>query len=405
MNKVSSIKDFFPILKKNDKEIIYFDNAATALCPKRVIERMNDYYFKENANVHRGVHYLSQKASQSYESIREKTRAFIQAKLEQEIIFTSGTTESINLVASSFGSTFKENDEIILSYMEHHSNIVPWQILREKIGFKIKIIKMNEKDELDLNHFEELLSSKTKLVSITYCSNSLGTINSVEQIIQLTKEKTQAKVLLDGAQAVCHFPVNVQELDVDFFAFSAHKVYGPTGVGILYGKKELLEEMLPYRGGGDMILNVTFEKTIYNKIPYKFEAGTPNIAGVIGWGEAIDFVNEIGWDFILQQEEKLLNYAKKVLKKLSDFKIVGEAERKVPIFSFLLKDIHAHDIGTLLDDHNIAVRTGHHCNQPLMRHYKIPATSRISLAFYNCEREIDELVLAIKSIQERFYEC
>lgn len=383
------------------KPLIYFDSAATAQKPQVVIDALSHFYENEYGTVHRALYALSQKSTQAYQEAREKVRLFINAAKREEIIFTRGTTDSINLVASSFGKRFIEpGDEIIISEMEHHSNIVPWQFLCEERKAILKVIKVNDNGELDLDHFKSLLSPQTKLVSITHMSNALGTINPVKQIIAMA-HNVGAKVMLDGAQAASHFPVDVQELDVDFYAFSGHKAYGPTGVGVLYGKEELLNAMPPYQGGGDMIEEVTFEKTTYNQLPLKFEAGTPMIAQVIGLGIALDYLSAFGMDKIHLLEKELLLYATLQLKTIPNLQIIGTAKEKGAIISFVIQGIHPLDLGVLLDMQGIAVRTGHHCAQPLMKRFGIPGTVRVSFALYNKKEEIDTFVSSLRHIIEK----
>ncbi len=395
---IEQVRADFPILSRevNGRSLVYFDNAATSQKPRYVLNAIEDYYKKINANVHRGVHHLSQRATDEYEEAREAVKRFINAKSIKEINFTKGTTESINLVAHSFGRKFiGKGDEIIISTLEHHSNIVPWQILCEEVGATLKIIPVNEKGEIDIDAYENLLSEKTKLVSIVYISNSLGTINPVNAIIEKAHE-VGAKVLLDGAQAIPHQAVNVQALDCDFLAFSSHKMCGPTGMGILYGKENILEEMLPYQAGGEMIKEVTFEKTTYNALPFKFEAGTPNIAGGIALMAAIEYLEKVGWEFIENQEQMLLDYATQQLSNIEGLRIVGTAENKASVVSFLLGDHHPYDVGVILDQLGIAVRTGHHCCQPLMKRLGIEGTCRASFTFYNTKEEIDALVKGVE---------
>jgi len=394
---IEKIRQDFPILKQkvNGKPLIYLDNGATSQKPQVVIDAISKYYTHENSNIHRGVHYLSQKATQNYEDSREIVRNHINAEKLSEVIFTKGTTDGINLVASSFGKKFiKEGDEIIITAMEHHSNIVPWHMLCEEKKAKLRIIPFNDKGELLLEELDQLLNEKTKLISIVHVSNSLGTINPVKEIIAKAK-KFGAAVLLDGAQAVPHMKVDVQDLDCDFYVFSAHKVFGPTGVGILYGKEKWLEEMPPYQGGGDMIKTVTLEKTVYNDLPFKFEAGTPNIEGGIVLGTAINYLNTIGLEKICQYETELLAYATKKVLEVEDLKIIGTASKKAGVLSFLIGNLHPYDVGTLLDQLGIAVRTGHHCTQPVMEKFCIPGTARASFAFYNTFEEVDQLVEGI----------
>lgn len=401
---ITKIRKDFPNLEVqvHGKPLVYFDNAATTFKPKPVIEALNRYYSTGTANVHRGLHYLSEQATQMYEDARKKVQAFLNATESHEIIFTKGTTESINLVAQSFARTFlKTDDEVLITEMEHHSNIVPWQILCEQTGIKLKVAPITDAGELDLAAFEKLITSRTKLISVVYISNSLGTVNPVKEIIDMAHQKN-IPVLLDAAQAVNHKIVDVQKLDCDFLACSGHKLFGPTGIGILYGKTKHLEKMPPYQGGGDMISSVTFAKTIYNTLPYKFEAGTPNIAGVIGLGAAVDYIQSIGLGNLQKHEQDLVAYGHKALAALKNLKLLGTAAEKVPVFSFILPDVHAHDLGTLIDEEGVAVRTGHHCTQPVMEHFGISATTRASLAFYNTKDEIDVLVSAIQKAQEVF---
>lgn len=394
---IKNIREDFPILKKliHGKPLCYLDNAATSQKPQVVVDALNNFYLSQNANVHRGVHHLSEVSTKAFEDARIKIKEFINASSDKEIIFTRGTTEAINLVAYSYGrKNINEGDEIIISHMEHHSNIVPWQILCEEKKAKLKVIPVNENGEIIFEEYEKLITEKTKLVAIVYISNSLGTINPVEKIIQ-TAHKYSIPVLLDGAQAISHTKIDVQKLDCDFLAFSGHKFYGPMGIGILYGKEKLLDEMPPFLGGGDMIAKVTFEHTTYNELPYKFEAGTSNIAGAIGLGAAIDYVNKIGQFLISNHEQKLLHYATDLIKEIKGLRIIGTAKQKCSIISFVFDNIHPHDIGTFLDYEGIAIRTGHHCTQPLMHRYNIPATSRASFAMYNTVEEIDTFIQAL----------
>tara|TARA_B100001167_G_scaffold121923_1_gene75843 strand:- start:464 stop:1693 length:1230 start_codon:yes stop_codon:yes gene_type:complete len=393
---IASIREDFPILnsKVNGKQLIYFDNAATTQTPKVVIDSIVSYYSTLNANIHRGAHYLSQKATEAYEGARKKIQKHLNAKNSSEIIFTSGSTHSINLVANGFIGLLKSGDEIIVSHLEHHSNIVPWQMLCEKIGAIMKVIPMNQEGELIFSEYEKLLSNETKVVFVNHVSNALGTINPVKEIISKAHE-FGAAVLIDGAQALPHFEVDVKDLDVDFYVGSAHKFYGPTGVGILYGKEKWLEKLPPYQGGGEMIDEVTFEKTTYAKLPNKFEAGTPNISGVIASGIAIDYINNIGLKTILKYEDALLKYATEKLLEIDGIKIYGNTDNKTSVISFNLGNIHHYDIGSIIDNEGIAVRTGHHCAQPIMDYYKIPGTIRLSLSFYNTKEEIDSLISAI----------
>lgn len=394
---ISKIREDFPILsqKIGKNPLVYFDNGASSQKPKSVIEAIEHYYTTINANIHRGVHTLSQLATDAYEVSREKIRAHINANEASEVIFTSGTTDSINLVASTFTTLLKKGDEIIVSHMEHHSNIVPWQLLCERTGATLKVIPINQKGELILSEYEKLLSEKTKLVSVNHASNALGTLNPIEEIINKAHD-VGAAVLIDGAQAVAHLKPDVQKLGCDFYAFSAHKMCGPTGVGILYGKREWLEKLPPYKGGGEMIKHVTFEKTTYAEIPHKFEAGTPNIAGGIVFGTAIDYLNQIGFENIAQYEKELLDYATEKLLEIPNLTIYGTSEKKVSVISFNVNGIHPYDIGTIIDKMGIAVRTGHHCAQPIMEFYKIPGTVRASFSFYNTKEEIDLFIAALR---------
>lgn len=399
-----TIRNQFPVLQQevNGKPLVYLDNGASSQMPQPVIDRLNAYHSNEHANVHRGIHSLSQKATDAYEATREKVKDFINAGSLEEVIFTTGTTDSINLVAHSYGRTYlKEGDEIIVSQMEHHANIVPWQMIAEQTGAVLKVIPMDENGNLMMDAFHAILSEKTAIVAIIHVSNALGTINPVEEIIEAAHAKN-AVVLIDGAQSVPHTKVDVQALDADFYTFSAHKMCGPTGFGILYGKKELLNKIPPYRGGGDMIDKVTFEKTTYNDLPHKFEAGTPPIAAGIGLGAAIDFLNEIGMDNIAHREAELLEYATKKLSAIEGLRIVGQANQKASVISFLLDGIHPTDAGTIMDKEGIAVRTGHHCAQPVMDYYNIPGTLRASISFYNNEDDIDRLAEAIIYTKEFF---
>ena len=395
---INKIREDFPILKRevNGKPLVYFDNGATSQKPQVVIDAITNYYTNENSNIHRGIHTLSQEATNAYEEARKKVQQFVNAKYSHEIIFTKGTTDSINLVASSFGKKYlKKGDEIIVSTMEHHSNIVPWQMICEEKGAILKVIPINDKGELLLDEFKKLLSNKTKLVAITHVSNTLGTINPIKEII--TKAHSfNIPVLIDGAQAVPHTKVNVQELDCDFYAFSGHKMFGPTGVGILYGKEAILNDLPPYQGGGDMIKTVTFEKTTYNELPHKFEAGTPNIVGGIGLGVAIDYMNSIGISTIEAYEHELLAYATKQIKQIEGVRIIGEAKNKASVLSFLVDGTHPSDIGMIIDKLGVAIRTGHHCTEPLMNRLNVPGTARASFAFYNTFEEIDIFIAALK---------
>lgn len=395
---VQAIRKDFPILNRevNGRPLVYFDNAATSQTPKQVIDVIADYYSRYNANIHRGVHTLSQEATDAYERAREILRVHLNAKEASEIIFTSGTTHSINLVANGFQALLGPDDELMVSEMEHHSNIVPWQMLCEKTGSSLKVVPMNERGELDMEAFDKLLNSKTKLVFCNHVSNALGSINPIEEIIKKA-HAVGAAVLIDGAQAAPHFKADVQKLDVDFYTISAHKVCGPTGVGLLYGKREWLEKLPPYQGGGEMIAEVSFEKTTYAGLPHKFEAGTPNIAGGIAFGAALDYMNAIGFEQIAAYEHELLVYATEQLKQIEGLRIIGEAEKKASVISFNVGSIHPYDIGAILDKLGVAVRTGHHCAQPVMHHFQIPGTVRASFAFYNTKEEIDSLVEAVKT--------
>ena len=391
---VENIREMFPILsrKLNDKTLVYLDNAATSQKPQVVIDALSNYYSHYNANIHRGIHTLAEEATAAYESTRVTVKSFINAAFPEEIIFTRGATEGINLVAYTWGrKNIRAGDEIIISGMEHHSNIVPWQILCEERKSILKIIPVTDSGELDMEAYKNLLSSKTKLVSVVHVSNSLGTINPVKEIIDAA-HRVGAIVMIDGAQSTVHLDIDVQELNCDFFAFSGHKVYGPTGVGVLYGKKDLLQSMPPFMGGGEMIKEVAFEKTTYADLPYKYEAGTPNIADTVALKSALDFINETGKDAIRKHENDLLRYATSQLEALPGLTIIGTAEEKVSVVSFVIANIHPQDIGVLLDNQGIAVRTGHHCTQPLMARFGIPGTVRASFAMYNTKEEIDRLV-------------
>ena len=401
---VEKIRKDFPILKSlvHGKPLCYLDNAATTQKPKIVIDSLVEYYNLMNANVHRGVHHLSEVSTKAFEDARLKVKNFINASSEKEIIFTRGTTESINLVANSFAkSLFQDGDEIIITGMEHHSNIVPWQLIQPIKDIKLRTIKVDDNGELILDDFEEMFNERTKLVSIVYVSNSLGTINPVEKIISIA-HKHNVPVLLDGAQAIQHLNVDVQKLDCDFLAFSGHKIYGPTGIGVLYGKEKFLEEMPPFLGGGDMISKVTFDGTTYNELPYKFEAGTSNIADAIGLGTALDYVSGIGIDSISKHENEILEYATAKLLEIPGLRIIGKAKNKSSVISFVFENIHPHDVGTFLDFEGVAIRTGHHCTQPLMDRFCVPATSRASFALYNTKEEVDILVKSLKKIIEVF---
>ena len=401
---VEKVRKDFPILHQmvNGKPLIYLDNAATSQKPKNVIEAIETYYREYNSNIHRGVHTLSENATEIYESSRLKIKNFINANSTKEIVFVRGATEAINLVAQSLGrDSLNENDEIIITELEHHSNIVPWQLLSQQTGAKLKFIPINNKGELIEEEYKKLLNKKTRIVAVGHISNALGTINPIETIITMAHEY-DAKVLIDGAQAAPHTLIDVKKLDCDFYVFSGHKVFGPTGVGVLYGKKDLLEKMPPYQGGGDMIKMVSMKETQYNDLPYKFEAGTPNIAGVIGLGAAIDYVNKIGLENISQYENELLDYANQQASEITGLKFIGTARQKASILSFTLDGIHPHDVGTILNSEGIAIRTGHHCAMPVMEYFKIPATSRASFTFYNTHEEIDALIKAIEKCKKVF---
>ena len=393
---VKNIRKDFPILKKqiNGKQLIYFDNAATSQTPTCVINSISDYYNNHNSNIHRGVHSLSEEATEAYEAAREKIQIHFNAKHKEEIIFTSGTTHSINIVSNGFLDLIGEEDEIIVSGLEHHSNIVPWQMMCKKTNSKLKVIPLDKNGELNLKEFKNLVSKKTKLVFLNHVSNALGIINPIEEIIQIS-HSYNALVLIDGAQSAAHFKIDLQKLNVDFFTASAHKLCGPTGVGFLYGKKELLEKIEPFMGGGEMISDVTFEKTTYAEIPHKFEAGTPNISGVIAFGVALDYMNSLGFENIRQYEDKLLKYATEKLKEIDGLIIYGDVKNKTSVISFNISGIHSYDIGSILDKYGVAVRTGQHCAQPIMDHFDIPGTVRVSLSFINTFEEIDILQEAI----------
>ncbi len=395
---VSKVREDFPILNRTvqGKPLVYLDNAATSQKPKQVISALSHYYENGNANIHRGIHTLSMEATEAHEDTRSIVKNFINAKNEREIIFTSGTTGSINLLASSFSRKYlHEGDEVILSVMEHHSNIVPWQIACEARGARLRVIPMNDRGELLLHEYEKMLSPVTKLVAVVHVSNTLGTVNPVRQIVEMAK-RVGAKTLLDGAQAIPHGQVNVRELDCDFYAFSGHKMLAPTGIGVLYGREELLRELPPWQGGGEMIERVTFEKTSYNELPHKFEAGTPNIAGVVGIKAAIRYMEQLGMENMARHENDLLEYATEEIKKLPEIRIIGEAEEKVGVLSFVAEGIHPSDLGSIMDKLGVVVRTGHHCTEPLMDRLGIPGTVRASFAFYNTFEEVDIFIAALK---------
>jgi cysteine desulfurase/selenocysteine lyase len=401
---VAQIRAEFPILTQtvNGKPLVYLDNAATSHKPQCVIDTINHFYAAHNSNVHRGVHYLSQLATRELEGARDIVKKFLNAASDKEVIFTKGTTDGINLVAQSYGRKFiKEGDEIIISAIEHHANIVPWQMLCEQTGAVLRVIPINDDGELLMEEYEKLLNPKTKFVSVNYVSNALGTINPVKRIIELAHAQ-DVPVLIDGAQSAPHLKVDVRELDCDFYAFSGHKVCGPTGIGILYGKQHLLEQMPPVQGGGDMIKVVTFEKTTYNDLPYKLEAGTPHIEGGIGLGRAIQYLESIGLDNIAAYEHELLEYATELIGGIPGVRIIGTAKEKASVLSFLINDIHPHDIGTILDQEGIAIRAGHHCAQPVMQRFNVPSTARASFAFYNTKEEVDALANAIHKVTEVF---
>ena len=401
---VESIREDFPVLKQtiHGKPLVYLDNAATAQKPYAVIEAIRKFHEVDCANIHRGVHELSQRSTAAYELTRAKMKRFLNARSKSELIFVRGTTEGINLVASSWGhKNVREGDEIIISAMEHHSNIVPWQMLCESTGATLRVIPINDRGELVMEAYEKLLNPRTKMVAVTHVSNALGTINPVAEIISMA-HRAGALALIDGAQAAPHLKVDMQALDADFYALSGHKMVGPTGIGILYGKSKLLNAMPPYQGGGDMIKTVTFEKTTYADLPYKFEAGTPNIAGGIGLGAAVDYLNRIGLDRIGAYEHELLVYGTQALEQIPGLRMIGTAREKAAVLSFVIEGIHPHDIGTVLDRMGIAVRTGHHCAQPVMDRFGVPATTRASLAFYNTTREIDALVAGLRKVKEVF---
>ncbi len=400
---IQQIRNDFPILSRKiyGKDLVYLDNGATTQKPRCVVEKIEEGYYNVNANIHRGVHFLSQAATEAHEEARKTVQRFINAKESSEIIFTRGTTEAINLVASSYGELLSAGDEIIVSVMEHHSNIVPWQLLETRKGIKLRVVPMNDKGELLLDEYQKLFTEKTKLVSVMHVSNVMGTINPVKEIIDFAHSKG-VPVLIDGAQAVPHLTVDVQALDADFYAFSAHKIYGPNGIGVLYGKSEWLNKIPPYQGGGEMIATVSFEKTTFNELPFKFEAGTPDYIGSTGLAAAIDYVSTIGMDKIAAWEDELLHYATEELLKIDGLRILGTANHKGAVISFLVGDIHPYDMGMLLDKLGIAVRTGHHCAQPLMKRLGVEGTVRASFSFYNTKEEVDVLVAAVKRVSLMF---
>ncbi|MFL2943945.1 MAG: aminotransferase class V-fold PLP-dependent enzyme [Candidatus Poseidoniales archaeon] len=398
------VKEEFPILSKeiNNKPLIYLDNASTTQKPACVIDEIQNYYESTNSNIHRGVHHLSQKATEEYEESRKKIQNFIGAESSKEIIFVRGATEAVNLVANSYVKPLlSEGDNIIISQMEHHANIVPWQIIAKQKKTEIRVIPINEKGELIISDLDNLIDKQTKFISLNHVSNSLGTVNPIEQLIQKAHHNN-IRIMIDGAQAVQHMKVNVNDLDVDFYCFSGHKMYGPTGIGVLYGKKEILDKMEPYQGGGDMIKSVTFEKTIYNEVPHIFEAGTPNIVGAIGLGKAIDFIEKTTLEKIEEHEMNLLNYATKKIGEIEGVKIIGTSNKKASVISFVMEGIHPHDIGTIMDNLGIAIRAGHHCTQPVMDFYDVPATARASFAIYNTEEDVDKLIEGIQKTKEVF---
>jgi cysteine desulfurase/selenocysteine lyase len=401
---VQKVRADFPILNQrvNGKPLVYLDNAATSQKPRAVIDAITRYYEMDNSNVHRGVHTLSQRATQEYESARETVRHFLNASRAREIVFVRGATEGINLIAQTYGRTHVQpGDEVLITAMEHHSNIVPWQMLCGEKHAKLRVAPINDNGELILDEFARLLGPRTKIVSIAHVSNALGTVNPLRQVIELAR-RHNAAVVVDGAQAVPHLAVDVQDLDCDFYVFSGHKMYGPTGIGVLYGKFDLLDAMPPYQGGGDMISSVTFEKTTYNKVPHKFEAGTPNVSGVIGLGAAIDYVNQLGLDAINAHEQDLLGYATVSVSAIPGVHLIGTAKEKAGVVSFVMEGIHPHDIGTILDQEGIAIRAGHHCAQPVMARFGIPATARASFGLYNTKQEVDALAMGIEKVREVF---
>ncbi len=404
MYDINKIRNDFPILSRTvyDRPLIYLDNAATTQKPRQVVDAITDEYYNVNANVHRGVHYLSQQATDLHEQAREKVRAFINAKSANEIVFTRGTTESLNLVASSFCEEFmQEGDEVIVSVMEHHSNIVPWQILAARKGISLRVIPMSDKGEILIDEYRRLFTEKTKIVSVTHVSNTLGTVNPVKELIHIAHEHN-VPIMIDGAQSVPHFKVDMQDLDCDFYAFSGHKMYGPTGIGVLYGKEDMLDRLPPYQGGGEMIESVSFEKTVFEHLPFKFEAGTPDYVATHGLATAIDYLNALGMDNITQHERELTAYAMEQMRTIDGIRIFGESENKDAVISFLVGNIHHLDMGILLDRLGIAVRTGHHCAQPLMIRLGIQGTVRASFALYNMKEEIDALVEGIKRVSKMF---
>ncbi len=401
---VARIREDFPALRQkvHGKPLVYFDNGATSQKPQCVIDAVTRYYSAENSNIHRGVHYLSERATAAYEGARDKIRRYINARSSKEIVFVRGTTEAINLVAQSYGRSFLQaGDEIIVSAMEHHSNIVPWQMLREQVGARLRVIPINHDGEIVMDEYRRLLNEKTKLVSVTHVSNALGTVVPVKEIIAVA-HRQNIPVLIDGAQAAPHLKIDVQDLGCDFYAFSGHKMFGPTGIGVLYGREALLEKMPPYQGGGDMISLVTFEKSHYNALPYKFEAGTPHIAGGIGLGAAIDYLDRLDWNQVSAHEHELLSYATEALAEFQPIRLIGTAKEKAGVISFVIDHVHAHDVGTILDQEGVAVRAGHHCAMPVMQRFGVPATTRASFAFYNTKEEIDVMMRALHRVLKVF---
>ncbi len=401
---VERIRQDFPILAThvNGKPLVYLDNAATSQTPKQVVQAIADYYNTSNSNVHRGVHRLSQVATDQYEMARKKVARFLGAPLVCEVIFTSGTTEGINLIAQTYGRQHVgKGDEILVTHMEHHSNIVPWQMLCEEKGATLKVVPVDEKGDIIFEEYEKLLSPRTKLVAAVHVSNALGTVNPVKQMIEAA-HAMNIPVLLDGAQSTPHMPINIKDLDVDFFVCSGHKMYGPTGIGVLYGKGKYLEAMPPYKGGGDMILSVSFEKTVFNSLPYKFEAGTPHIEGTIALGATVDYLNAVGMVAIARHEQMLMNYGEEALQAVDGLRFIGQAREKAGVISFVMEHAHPHDIGQILDEHGVAIRAGHHCAQPIMKHFNVPATARASFAMYNTKEEIDALVNALHAVNKVF---
>jgi cysteine desulfurase/selenocysteine lyase len=401
---VERIRADFPILSQEvrGRRLVYLDSAASAQKPRAVIDAITHFYTHDNANVHRGVHFLSERSTAAFEGAREKVRRFLHAKDVKEIVFVRGTTEAINLVAQTFGrKNIRAGDEVLISGLEHHANIVPWQMLCEQVGATLRHIPLNEQGELVLDRVDELLTPRTRILAITHVSNALGTVVPVKELIRRAHAKG-VPVLVDGAQAVTHFPVDVQDLDCDFYTFSGHKLFGPMGIGVLYGKKALLEAMPPYQGGGDMILSVTMEKTIYNRVPYRFEAGTPDVAGAVGLGAAIDYLEKVGMDAIAAHDRQLLAYAEEALARVPGVRLLGHARERSGIVSFVMEDIHPHDIGTILDREGVAIRTGHHCAQPLMQCLGVAATARASLALYNTRDDVDALVTGLRKVREVF---